>query len=362
MYKTLLLICTILFTTFLIGCLVSSNPDDPQSVKLFVTESDFQSGLLEWIGLSNDSISTGNISIHSDSRVLAYEGFVYVLERYGADNVLKFDPSKSDASGVVYQTHLGDNWNPQDIEFISDTKAYITLLSQPKIAIFNPTTGTVTGFIDISAYTFNPDSNSSPYANQMVGAEGNVFVLLQRRDGWVPGAPSMILTVDPSTDQIALADTLVCTYKNGYDLSYVDGALYVTNPGSSFSNQDGAIEKIDLATKTATTIITEQVLGGSPNQIIHASGTRFYVQNYEGWKQVSVIEIDAATGAIVKKLPSINDAFGGIYFDDTEQRLYVGERDSVNIGIRIFENNTLIAGPIRSNHSLPPTSMVMVRQ
>jgi hypothetical protein len=107
--------------------------------------------------------------------------------------------------------------------------------------------------------------------------------------------------------------------------------------------------------------MTETTLGGNPNQIVHKSGTRFYVQNYVGWKNTIVNEIDASTGTIVAILPGVVDAFGGICFDSFENKLYVGECDSVNIGVKVFENNIQTAGPLKSANSLPPTGMVMVR-
>lgn len=345
----------------LIGCTEPTGPDETQGVKLFVVESDYQSGLLEWIGVEDNTIGTGNISVYMDAVVRTYGGHLYILEKFGADNVLKFDTSKTDQTGVLYQTHLGDNWNPQDIEFVSETKAYVANQNVPNITIFNPLTGTVTGNIDISAYTFNPDSNYSPYANQMVIAEGNLYVMLQRRDGWNLGAPTLILTINTSTDAISADDTIVCQYKNGYDMVYADGALYVTNPGSAFSTGDGAIEKVELASKAVSTVITEDDLGGNPNQIVHKSGTHFYVQNYIGWKNVSVVEIDAATGTIVATLPSVKDAFGGICYDSVDGKLYVGERDSVDVGVRVFENNVQVAGPIKSSSTLPPVGLVVVR-
>ena len=329
------------------------------AAKVFIAESDFESGQLEWI--SGGAVASQNLPIYRDAAVRTHGGYLYILERFGADNIIKFDPSKTDQSGVLYQVPIGDNYNPQDIEFVSATKAYIANQNHPSISIFNPSTGAVTGSIDISAYTFNPDSNVSPYANQMALAGANLYVMLQRRDGWNPGAPTLIITINTATDAVSAADTFACTFKNGYDMVYVDGALYVTNPGSWYDIADGGIEKIVLATKTVSTVMTEATLGGNPNQIVHKSGTRFYVQTYVGWKNVAVKEIDAATGAVIATLPDIVDAFGGIYYDDFENKLYVGERDPATVGVKVFENNVKTAGPLKTDASLPPTGMVVLR-
>jgi len=356
------LICaSVLGLLSLTGC--SDNPTTPNissgSTKLFICESDFQFGLLEWKLTSETNVSSSNLSIYSDAGIKAFGGYLYVIEHYGADNILKFDPSKSDQSGVVYQSHLGDNWNPQDIEFLSDTKAYVSNMNQPKITIFNPSSGKVISNIDISAYTFRPDSNSSPYANDLQLVGSDLYVLLQRRNGYNPGSSSLILKIN--TDRDVVVDTITLQFKNGYGMAYNNGALYVSNPGSSYLIGDGAIEKVDLSNKKVSTVIDETTLGGNPNQIVYKSSSRFYITNYIEWKNTKVVEIDVATGTVIATLSGVNDAFGGIYYDDVEGKLYVGERDATEMGVRVFKDNVQVGSIIKSSNSLPPTGMVIVR-
>jgi hypothetical protein len=343
------------------GC--SENPTGPDiqdgASKLFIVESDFQSGQLEWMSIRDTTISPSNLSVFSDAGIRSFGGYLYVIEHYGADNILKLDPSKSGQPGVQYQKHLGDNWNPTDIEFVSETKAYISNMNNSKITIFDPSTGIVNSSIDISAYIFRPDSNASPYANDLQLIGGDLYVLLQRRNGYNPGASSLILKIDTKTNTVI--DTISLQYKNGYSMAYAGGALYISNPGSSYVTGDGAIEKVDLSTKAVNTIITETALGGNPNLIIHKNGSHFYVQNYIAWKDEKVIEIDASTGNVVAVLPNVKDAFGGIYYDDFEGKLYVGERDPAEMGVRIFKDNIQIGTTIKSSKGLPPTGLVIVQ-
>lgn len=337
-----------------------SHKEKEEGDKLFVVESDYTTGRLQWIGLEKGTFSSSNIGVFSDAVVRSFGGYLYVIERYGADNIMKFNPAKTNDSGICYQEHLGDGWNPQDIEFLSETKAYVSCQGTPKILIFNPAGGTVTGSIDISAYTFNPDSNSSPHAADLQLAGTFLYAMLQRRNGFNPGAPTLLLKISTSTDRIV--DTIALTYKNGYAMSYADNALYISNPGSNYSVGDGAVEKVDLSTKTVTTIIDEDDLGGNPNEIVHKSGSRFYVTNYIGWKNVKVVEIDVENKTIVETLPKIKDAFGGIFYDKTDDLLYVGERDSLECGVRKFRDNEQTGQTITSSETLPPSGLVVVRK
>lgn len=341
------------------GTYSSSTETMSDNGRIFIVQSDFVSGYLEILNMSDTTMEADGLSIYSDAGVVSYDGSVYILERKGADNVLKIDPAKSGVSSVVYQESLTDNSNPQDMVFSSTTKAYISNEAIAEITIFDPDAGEISGSIDISAYIHNPDSNSSPYAGDMELVDNSLYVLLQRRDGYAPGLASLILEID--TDSDAVVDTFATNFKNGFGMAYYDGALYVSNPGNAFVSGDGGVEKVDLSTGDVTTIVTEDDLAGNPNHIIHKSGSVFYVTNYVGWQDVQVVELDVSDGSTTI-VPGVTDAFGSIVYDKDYHRLYVGERDSVGMGIRIFEDNTEITDPVKSANSLPPKSMVIIHK
>ncbi|MDG5816027.1 hypothetical protein QA601_13120 [Chitinispirillales bacterium ANBcel5] len=326
---------------------------------MFIMQSDFQSGIVRSMSLENETITPFELHVYSDAVLRSFNGKLYVLERMGADNILKLDPQTTGSASVVYQINLGRDWNPQDMVFLSEEKAYISNNNEPKITVFNPSIGEITKNIDISRYTFLPDSNTSPNAGDMELVGSNLYVLLQRRNGFNPGAPTLLLKIDTYTDEIV--DTIPLQFKNGYSMAYSDGALYISNPGSAFSTGDGAVERVDLTTKEVTAIIDENALGGSPNFIVHKEGSRFYITNYVGWQNVQVLEIDMETGAIVSVLPDVIDAYGGVYYDKTTDLLYVGERDPQEMGIRIFRDNQQVGSTVKNNRCLPPSSFVVVR-
>jgi hypothetical protein len=325
-----------------------------------MTQSDYTSGFFQWMGVEEQLVKDPGFSIFDDSKVKTYNGVVYILECFGADNIIKYDPSANSASGIKYQFHLGNNYNPQDIEFVNDSKAYIANMNHPSITIFNPSTKTIVDSIDISAYTFLTDSNTTPYANAVELSGTNLYVMLQRRNGYKPGAPTLILKINTLTETIV--DTIPLKYKDGYAMKAVDGMLYVTNPGSSYLIGDGGIEVVNLSDNTVKEVISESALGGNPNNIVHKSGTVFYVTNYIGWKNVPVLEMDLSTGTVLAKLPGVKDAFGGICYDKKDGTLYVGERDSLDCGIRIFKNNIQQGNVVKGAKGLPPTSLAVINE
>ena len=366
MKRWILYLVTIAVCFFTGGCILDEDVSDGDengalsARGLFIFESDFQSGMLECMDVDSANVSPMELPVFNDAVLRSYHGAVYVLERLGADNIMKIDPAKRGEDAVIYQRHLSNKCNPYDIAFLSDTKAYVANQNAPEILIVNPQNGSAEKSIGLETYIYMPENNTSPYANRMAVVGSVVYVTLQRRNGFNPGAPTLIIPIDSEKDSIMEEDTVRCTFSNNNDMVAVEGKLFCTNPGNAMENDDGGIEVVDCATGEVSTILTEEQLGGNPNQIIHKGGNRFYVQVYAGWTDVKVVEIDAAEKKIVETLPDIHDAFGGISYDASREQLYVGERDASGIGILVFRNNRKAGGPYRSPTSLPPSCLVLV--
>lgn len=326
---------------------------------LFIAQTDFVAGYLERMSIKSSKISGAGSFIFGDNAIRSYDKYIYIIEKRGADDIIKYDPSKKGDDAFLYQKKLGDNYNPQDIEFVDERKAYVANQDEPEITVLDPSTGALLNHIDISKYTYLPDKNSSPYASDLQLAESYLYVLLQRRNGYVPGAPSLILKVNIYTDSVV--DTIPLNFQNGYMMSYANGALYVTSPGSATSKTDGGIEMVDLTTKKVTVLFEESALGGSPNSIVYKENNRFYITSYIEWKRTAVLEIDAATKKVVATLDGVKDAYGGIYYDAVSRRLFVGERDNNDAGVKIFENNVQVGATVRTTNSLPPTGFAIIR-
>jgi hypothetical protein len=125
--------------------------EGPGARRTLLVGSDLESGTLAWSGEGEaQPFTPGEIKIHQDSEVRGHGGQIFVLERFGADNILKYDPSRGGEQGIVYRIHLGEHWNPVDLELASERKAYVSLENHPEILIFDPEPGKVVSRIDIS--------------------------------------------------------------------------------------------------------------------------------------------------------------------------------------------------------------------
>jgi len=107
----------------------------------FVATSDFSTGSYSTVDLSNLTVSKDLPSttgiIESDNSAEYYNNRVYVLNKFGFDNITVLDVS--DLSTAVKQFSTGNGTNPQAMVFVSDTHAYVSLLGSNEVLVVDPT-------------------------------------------------------------------------------------------------------------------------------------------------------------------------------------------------------------------------------
>ncbi len=117
--------------------------------------------------------------------------------------------------------------------------------------------GEISSYVDISQQA---NDSVSINAARMLKVDNYLYVACQVKEKSEAETlkGSLVLKIDTQTDFVV--EKFRCNYNNVTDLDYSDGTLYVTNSGSSY-NIDGAVEKIDLASKVITPIVTGKELG-----------------------------------------------------------------------------------------------------
>jgi len=234
--------------------------------RAFILTTDYVDSSFSVIDVDNPNIVEMDISsTHGDDEVRCYNGKVYVLNRWGHDNVEVFDGE--DNFEKVSEFSTGAGTNPQDIAFISENKAYVTCYDTTNLLIVNPTTGEHLGTIDLSEYA---DDDGIPEMHKMVAfkflGKSRVYVTIQRldRDDWfAPTDKSYIVELDGDKDTIIRAIQL--TQVNPSTAPVLDGIhILVGETGSWFDGEDGGIERINIFTNEAEGfIVSEAELGGN---------------------------------------------------------------------------------------------------
>ena len=136
----------------------------------FVTTTDFSTGSASVIYLDGSCTTTNNVaSIHSDAEARYFGGLIYVVNRFGADNIQMLDPGASFAA--VRQFSVGTGSDPHDIHVLTPTKAYVSRYNDADLWVVDPSTGTHTGSISLSSIAdadgipeMEPVSSVSRYA------------------------------------------------------------------------------------------------------------------------------------------------------------------------------------------------------
>ncbi len=357
----------LLLSLSLSGCLTSNDTLDGSFSKdrLYVFGTDFTSGQLKWLQADAQEFDAENIDVHSDSKLISYKGYIYILERFGADNIFKLNPSKKGDASIVYQTHLGDNWNPQDMAFVSDSKAYVAVENVPYILIFDPKEGKIKDSILTRDYIYEPGENdsgyaaTSPHCHSLAIHDGYLYAALQRRNGdWAqPGGKAKILKIDIEDNEIV--SEIDMAYGNSTALRLVDGYLYVSTLGKFENKSDGAIERINLETEKTEILFEESDFEANIYNFVHKEGMQFYALSYVSWGNVGVKLLDLKNKKVLKSLPKITDAGSDLLYDSNTQRLFITEREPTASGIKIFDNKeNFIAGPLEMD--VPPSSLTLV--
>ena len=321
------------------------------------------------VGLYNISDTTGFPNLlqnWTDNDVRTYNGAIFILERYGKDNIVRVDGSIISSSAVVYEKNIGQSVNMQDIACVSSTKAYVTQLASSKVTIIDPSTGLkLSKTIDLSPYNTYAGTDSAdvvPYMSKELYYNGKVYIACQRlkapAGGNIQAADtSKIIVINATTDSVIKAINLA--YKNPQELSIFNGKLYIGSVGIWGAN-DGGVEEIDLATDSNIgSIADESAFSGDIASIIVISDTKGYAVISTPAFTTELHSFNPQTKTVGIKISGIDAPCSGhMAFDGAY--VYVGDRSNLSPGIVIIDPKTDTKVGTTKNVGLPPNSLALL--
>jgi DNA-binding beta-propeller fold protein YncE len=332
--------------------------------RAFIIATDFQTGSFGTVGLDATHAVQGisqQRRVASDSIVRPYGGRVYIVNRFGADNIQVLDPSANFATRI--QCSTGSGSNPNDIAFASATKAYVPLFARAQLLVVNPSAaadcgGFVRGSIDLSAFA---DSDGIPDMSQAAVVGDRAYVSVQRLANFVPAARGALIEIDTTNDTVVKEIEL--TGQNPFaqtkGLTVRGGALFVSEIGS-FGVNDGGLERVDLGTATPSGfLISEAEIGGDITDFVLVTDQTGYAILSKADFTTAVVAFDLDRRAATATLLS-----GGNFADielSPRGELFVSDRSVDHAGVRIFhasDNSEVTAAPI--NLGLPPFDIAFI--
>lgn len=232
----MLLTASVLLALLLQGCTKDNDKNDNEGGEMdkiaIVTNINTGSTPVAYLGTRED-LSAGAYNNSNAQQVVSYalaqtyKGAVYLIEARSGDKIIKYtrnaDGSLTNSGSI---TMPGAAY-PYCIAFESDTKAYLSLGNTGKIIIFDPSSMTQSGTIDLASYALrdgSPDPGIILYRNR------KLYVgCLQTSDGVTSAHPAQLLIIDLNN--------------NNQITSVTDNrSTYASNPssaGSMFFDEQG---------------------------------------------------------------------------------------------------------------------------
>jgi hypothetical protein len=320
--------------------------------------SNNESGELRWMDINATSLAAGSISFDQDSKVIAHNGQVFVLERpnFGTKgNLSCINPQTMAPPNSSTQKSLENASNPYDIAFAGN-KGFIALYGLDYLQTFDASSCTLGEKIDFPGNYANGLSFSAN-ASSIKTSGDTLLVILQRLtqvDGWLTATkPGLLLRIKTNG---AFIDTIQLKFHNPQASVLNGGKLIVAS--NNYGSAEG-IEIVNLATGMSETLATGEQLGGGVSSIaLDEVAQTLYASIYATWGTVPVKPINLSSKSVGSALSNITDSFNGLVFDSESKKLFIADA----AGLKIYDTVLNTTTPVNEgNNALPPYSLAIVR-
>lgn len=307
----------------------------------FVVATDYETGSFAIVGLDAPRPvlpSSPSRRIGGDAVVRSHAGVLYVLNRR-ANNIQAFDSGEE--LTPLFQCSTGSNTNPHDIAVVSPRKAYVTAYESTRLLIVNPSPQPdcgdfVSGAINLSELA---DADGIPEMDQMVLVGDRLFVSLEqldRRNLFAPARKGILVEID--TEHDAVVGSIELSGANPFastkGLPVVNGDIVIAETGR-FGVNDGGIERVDLASHTASGFfISEEDLGGDLNDFVILSARLGYAA-VSGESSTKVVGFDPSQRRVLRTVYDRGGFVPDIEVNDRGE-LFVSDRTFSRPGLRIY--------------------------
>ena len=329
-------------------------------VTTYVFGSDYTTGELRWI--VDGKISAKSIQLNQDSKVISAGENIFVLERYGADNIVLIDQK---GQKIKWQQSFETNDNPSDVVKASDTEVWVGLEGPNKIVKVAVADGKVTKTIKTDDFA----KAEGQFANVVdLEVSGDTLFALFRRAvaGWPAGYPDPGLLAMYKLNDGTLLDTIRLAKVNPSAMAFVNGKLYVASAGqydasgATLADDTRGIEVVDFAKKASTTVVDGTKLGGGISSFaVDAKNGIAYAAIYKNYGDVPLVQVDLSAKTVTS-IAGVSDVEGSLAFDAATSSLYIGDRVYGSEAVYVYK-----AGKVSKLEAaagvLPPYSITIMK-
>jgi hypothetical protein len=354
----------------LLVLLPGARPATAAQSRAFILTTDYSTGGVSAVNLDTRYVSKDVASVYSDAAQRWFGGELYVVNRYGSDNIQELDCGSTWATHLQFSTGAGTN--PQDIACLNTHKAFVSLYERSAVLVCDPETGATLDTISLSAFA---DGDHLPEMAHLALVDHRLFVAVQRINrlaGYVPDTYSLVVVIDADADTVIDTDPLTpgvqairLTARNPVTaFTYLPATQrLLIGCAGYYGVNDGGIEAIDVSTlRSAGLIATEAQLGGDIGDFEWWSASHSYAIVSDPAGNASLVAFNPANGAMLGTVRSP----GGFSLPDCaiddRGELYVADNGVATAGIYVYRAgaDTLIAGPLDTG--LPPNQIAFDAQ
>ena len=279
----------------------------PECGSYIVVTTDYDSGSLAEVSADSQAVVQGDlVAIHSDAVARSYAGLVYVVNRFGADNVQVIDPVHEFAT--IRQIPVGPGSNPHDIAVIAPDRAFVSRNGSDGLLEIDPRTGAARDTISLRRYA---DGDSIPDMDRLFYQAPYLYIAIARIDfgggTYRPIAPSYLAILDTRSNTLVDADDTEPGIQAIQLAGLNPSAPMVWDAASSLllvpetgviGVLDGGVEKIDLeARRSAGWLTREEDLGGDLADFALGPNGIGYATIADLTSITSLVAFDLGTGA-----------------------------------------------------------------
>ena len=330
-------------------------------ISAYVFGSDYTSGEIRW--LVDGKISKESLQFNQDSRVVALDGKLFVLERYGADNIVLVDPTTKE---VKWQQSFAADDNPGDVVKANDNEVWVSLEGPNKFVKVSVADGKVTKTVETS--DFAKAAGQSANLVDFETRNDTLFALFRRGvAGWPAGYPDPGLLALYKLNDGTLLDTIRLAKFNPVSMSFVKGDLYVASTGAydasgaTQPDENRGIEKVDFAQKKSSVIVDGTKLGGGIYAFaVDEKNGVAYAAIYNSYGNVPLVQVNLSAKTVTT-VSGVNDAEGSVVFDAKAGVLYVGDRSYGAEAVYSYKSGVLAKVETASADVLPPYSITIAK-
>lgn len=293
-------------TLALLLVVAAASPAPAAQSKAFVFGTDWTTGSLSAVDLAPRVNHCDVASPGSDASLRYWGDRLYVVNRFGGDNVQVVNPA---TYATTFQFSVGNGSNPHDIAFASATRAYVTRYESPDLWVVNPQTGAHTGTISLAGFA---DADGNPDMDRMAMVGPLLFVALERIDrpgGYVPDDTALVAVIDTRADTLVDCDPAtpgrqairlqLSNPVTTFQFDRASSRLLIGCAGR-YGVLDGGIEWIDpVKLESGGVAITESELGGDVGDVVWNDAQKSYAIVADLAGNTSLVRWRAADGTLL---------------------------------------------------------------